>query len=207
MATSEADAKSKEWLERTVKEIFALAEIENPADYPFGDHACWFPWGGGAAPVFLKPAEPFPLNTDFRVFSFFLGDEEFRVYCIQVADLPADKRPVSPFRCYHLSRASATYFCQSFAAAEPFMRALADEWSEIAHGRSTAEAAAADEAVEEILDYIDSLPEDYRVQQLRDDIERGLPEAAAEPEPELNGSGPAAHAAPTIPPPEDEKPS
>lgn len=181
---------------KIVKDIFVLADIDDPSIYPVSDHALWFPWAydraqsvdgtpAGARPLVIRPGEPLGLNRDFSVFTFFADDEEIRVYCILNNEKPTIK-PLTLCRCYLLSRSQPTYVCQGMSL-DVFKQCIADEWSEVATGLNTGEAM-----LQSIVDYIDSLPEDYSLKKLRDDIEAGTIDVPEEPEGEPAPNGAAA---------------
>jgi hypothetical protein len=122
-------------------------------------------------PTVMVPGKDCPLSPARKVFEIFEDDSEFRVYTLS-AELP-------PAR-YKLSKTAPLYSLAEMTM-DTFINEIADEWSVVEAGMSTAQAER-----EKIVEYGESMEEGYSLDEFLSDIkeEVHLQEDDDEEEPE-----------------------
>lgn len=89
--------------------------------------------------VIFEVEKPWPIANDgSTVMALFQGDDEVRVYTLFLGEAAKDGPPVPPPSRYTISKHQPAIFSE-IMAMETFINELADEWSTIDEGISTAE--------------------------------------------------------------------
>jgi hypothetical protein len=129
-------------------------------------HGALFAWFDK---MVFRQAEPLPMNPQATVIAIFQNDDVVRVYTLA---RPPDPRPDSwkpgPPACYTLSKAAPTYVVETMSL-EVMADEIADEWSELADGMSSAARE-----LEAVVAHVEGMDELIHRDQLLKDLAEGI---------------------------------
>lgn len=140
-------------------------------------------------PTTLEVGAPWPFRRGMTVLAIFSDDDTHRVYAVQTLE-ELNGSPVVPPTRYTCRRGvDVVDFSAEVMHIDTFIDEIVDEWTLVAAGVSSAE-----EEKNDVVAYLEKLPDDYSVKQAAQDIAQDVhhdgEEDEEEEEPEAPVSGP-----------------